>query len=262
MPAIIVSPVYFNSLEKYYYIDLGELTRVFPHIERSKELRCYVVELRDETGKLVRRFKPFKELVLKTSEYFSTSLNKWLPCIVIPEDVATRINVGDNYRITIVVTAYDGRPFLPFELKLMGYDAERVLENFSRIEATLLSLSLEQPVLNKAVSYLWDAYARLEENDVEGARASVRNSLSTIRDEFIPKIEVIEEAKDFPKNLESLVKHLADFTHYGGPHPGPAPRTTTEMIIFMTIELVRYLAKMLEDKTISLKTIDEQKVIV
>jgi hypothetical protein len=262
MPAIISSTAYFDSSEKYYYIDLGELTRVFPHMERGKELRCYVVELRDETGKLVRRFKPFKELVLKTSEYFSTSSNKLLPCIVIPEDVATQINIGDNYRVTIVITAYNGKPFLPFELKLIGYDAQKVFENFSRIEATLLSQSLRQPVLNKAVSYLWDAYARLEENDVEGARASVRNSLSTIRDEFIPKTEVVEEAKDFPKNLENLVKHLAEFTHYGGPHPGPAPRTTTEMIILMTIELVRHLAKMLEDKTISLKTIEEQKVIV
>jgi len=261
MPAIISSTAYFDSSEKYYYIDLGELTKVFPHIEDNKELRCYVVELRNEAGKLVRRFKPFKELVLKTKEYFSTSLNKRLPCIVIPEDVATQINIGNYYRITIVITAYDGKPFLPFELKLIGYDAERVLEYFSRIEVALLSLSSRQPVLNRAVSYLWDAYARLEENDVEGARASVRNSLSTIRGEFIPKIEVIEEAKDFPKNLESLVKHLAEFTHYGGPHPGPAPRTTTEMIILMTIELVRHLAKMLEDKTISLKTIEEQKVI-
>jgi hypothetical protein len=261
MPAIISSTVYFDSSEKYYYIDLGELTKVFPHIERSKELRCYVVELRNETGKLVRRFKPFKELVLKTKEYFSTSLNKWLPCIVIPEDVATQINIGNNYLITIVITAYDGKPFLPFELKPMGYDAERVLEYFSRIEATLLSLSLEQPVLNKAVSYLWDAHARLEENDVEGARASVRNSLSTIRDEFIPKIEVIEEAKDFPKNLKSLVDRLADFTHYGGPHPGPAPRSTTEMIILMTIELIRYLAKMLEERTISLKSVEESGAV-
>jgi hypothetical protein len=261
MPAIISSTVYFDSSEKYYYIDLGELTKVFPHIERSKELRCYVVELRNETGKLVRRFKPFKELVLKTKEYFSTSLNKWLPCIVIPEDVATKINIGNYYRITIVITAYDGKPFLLFELKLIGYDAERVLEYFSRIEATLLSQSLRQPVLNRAVSYLWDAYARLEENDVEGARASVRNSLSTIRDEFIPKIEVIEEAKDFPKNLKSLVDRLADFTHYGGPHPGPAPRSTTEMIILMTIELIRYLAKMLEERTISLKSVEESGAV-
>jgi len=221
MPVIVGSSAQFDSLEKYYYIDLGELTRVFPHIKRGKGLRCYVVELRNETGKLVRRFKPFKELVLKTGEGFSTPLNKRLPCIVIPEDVATRINVGENYRITIVVTAYDGKPFLPFELKPIGYDAQKVFENFPRIEATLLSLSLEQPILNKAVSYLWDAHARLEENDVEGARASIRNSLYIIRDEFIPKTKVVEEAKDFPKNLESLAEHLAEFTHYGGPHPGP-----------------------------------------
>jgi len=253
MPVIISSIVYFNPLG-FYYIDLEELTRVFPHIERGKELRCYVVELRNETGKLVRRFKPFRELVLETAEYLSTSLNKWLPCIRIPEDMATQINIGNLYRITMVVTAYDGKPFSPFELKPIGYDADRVLEYFSRIEATLLSLSLEQPVLNKAVSYLWDAHARLEEDDVEGARASVRNSLSTIRDEFLPKIEVIEEAKDFRRKLESLVKHLADFTHYGGSQSGPAPRTTIEAVILMTIELVRYLAKMLEDRTISLKT--------
>jgi hypothetical protein len=108
---------------------------------------------------------------------------------------------------------------------------------------------------------LWDAYTRLEENDVEGARTSVRNSLSIIRDEFIPKIEVVEEAKDFPENLKNLVKRLADFTQYGGPHHGPAPRSTTEMIILMTIELIRYLAKMLEERTISLKSVEESGAV-
>jgi len=256
MPVIISSIVHFNPLGKYYYIDLEELARVFPHIEGNKELRCYVVELRNEVGKLVRRFKPFKELVLKTNVYFSASLGKYFPCVVVPEDVASLFNVGDNYRITIVITAYDGKPFLPSELKLIGYDAERVFEYFSRVEAGLLSLSLRQSVLNMAVSYLWDAYARLEENDVEGARVSVRNSLYIIKEKFVPTIEVVEEAKDFRENLKNLVKCLAEFTHYGGPHPGPAPRTTTEMIIVMTIELIMYLAKMLEDKTISLKTIE------
>jgi hypothetical protein len=261
MPAVISSTIHFNPSGKYYHIDLEEFTEVFPHIEESKELRFYVVELRNEASKLVRRFKPFKELELKTNEYFSASLNKWLPCIVIPEDIASQLNIGDDYHITIVVTAYDGKPFLPFELKLIGHDAERVFECFSRIEVGLLSLSLEQPLLNMAVSYLWDAYARLEENDVEGARTSVRNSLSIIREKFVPIIEVVEEARDFPKNLKSLVDRLADFTHYGGPHPGPAPRSTTEMIILMTIELIRYLAKMLEERTISLKSVEESGAV-
>jgi hypothetical protein len=265
MPAVISSIIRFNSTihssGKNYYIDLDKFAEVFPHIKGDKKLRFYVVELRNETSKLVKRFKPFKELELKTDEYYSKSWNKLLPCLVIPEDMASQLNIGDNYRITIVVTACDGKPFLPFEFKLIGYDSERVFEGFSRIEAGLLSLSLEQPLLNMAVSYLWDAYVRLEENDVEGARTSVRNSLYVIRDKLVPGIEVVEEAKDFLKNIKSLVNNLADFIHYGGPHPGPAPRSTTEMIILMTIELIRCLAKMIEDKTISLKTAKESEVI-
>jgi hypothetical protein len=261
MPAIISSIIHFNSTEKYYHIDLDDLARMFPHIEENKNLRFYIVELRNETSKLVKRFKPFKEIELKTDKYYSTLLNKFIPRLVIPEDIASQFNIGNNYRITIVVTAYDGKPFLPLEFKFIGYDAERVFEYFSRIEAGLFSLSLEQPLLNMAISYLWDAYVRLEENDVEGARTSVRNSLYVIRDKFIPKIEVVEEAKDFPNNLKKLVHDLAEFTQYGGPHLGPAPRSTTEMIILMTIELIRYLAKMLEDKTISLK-IEKPEAVV
>lgn len=252
MPAIISSTIHY-IVGKGYHIDLGDLIRVFPHIEKNRNLRFYVVEVRNEAGKLVKRFKPFKELELKTDECYTPSRGTWLPCLVMPEDVASQFSVGDYYRIIIVITAYDGKPFLPLEFKFIGYDAERVFEYFSRIEAGLFSLSLEQPLLNMAVSYLWDAYVRLEENDVEGARTSVRNSLYAIRDKFIPKIEVVEEAKDFPNNLKKLIHDLAEFTQYGGPHIGPAPRSTTEMIILMTIELIRYLAKMLEDKTISLK---------
>jgi len=265
MPAVISSIIRFNftihSSVKNYYIDLDKFAEVFPHIKGDKKLRFYVIELRNEAGKLVKRFKPFKEFELKTDEYYSKSWSKLLPCLIIPEDVVSQLNIGDDYRITIVVTAYDGKPFLPFEFKFIGYDSEKVFECFSRIEAGLLSLSLEEPLLNMAVSYLWDAYVRLEENDVEGARTSVRSSLYVIRDELVPRIEVVEEAKDFPKNLKRLVNNLADFIHYGGPHPGPAPRSTTEMIILMTIELIRYLAKMIEDKTISLKTIEKSEVI-
>jgi hypothetical protein len=259
MPAVISSTIHFS--ENYYYIDLDALVKVFPHIEENKNLRFYIVELRNETGKLVKRFKPFKEIELKTDKYYSTLLNKFIPRLIIPEDVAFQFNIGNNYRITIVVTAYDGKPFLPLEFKFIGYDAERVFEYFSRIEAGLFSLSLEHPLLNMAVSYLWDAYIRFEENDIEGARTSVRNSLYVIRDKFISKIEVVEEAKDFPKNLKKLIHDLAEFTQYGGPHVGPAPRSTTEMIILIAIELIRYLAKMLEDKRISLK-IEKSEAIV
>ncbi len=129
--------------------------------------------------------------------------------------------------------------------------AKGCFEYFSKIEADLISLSLEQPTLNEAISYLWDAYFRLEENNVEGARTFVRNSLEVLGKKLVPKIKVVEESKDFPQRVGKLIKELTDFVHYGGPHPGPAPRTTTEMIISVTTELIRYFAKAIENKVIS-----------
>lgn len=235
MPAVASSTIRFGENirgEKCYFIDLAELVRVFPHIKGSKNLRFYVIELRDENDKLIKRFKPFKELELKIDKCWVSSRSApfiaEITCLVIPEDIAHQLNVGDNYRITIIITACGGKPFLPLEVKLMDRESERAFEHFSRIEAGLLLLSLEEPLLNEAVSYLWDAYARLEENDVEGARTSIRNSLrDMIRDKFVPKIEVVGEAEEFPRKLKGLVGSL--------------------------IELVQYLAKMLEDRVISLK---------
>ena len=98
-----------------------------------------------------------------------------------------------------------------------------------------------------------DAYLRLEENDIEGARTSIRKSLDILKADLVTKIEVVAEAKDFPQNLKKLINGLREFVQYGGPHPGPAPRTTTEMILSMSIELIKYLAKAIESKVISLK---------
>ncbi|TDA41112.1 MAG: hypothetical protein DSO07_06330 [Thermoproteota archaeon] len=257
MPAVVSSTVRFGEDiggGKSYFIYLDELTRVFPHIEEGKMLRFYISELRNENDKLIKRFKPFREVELKIGRYWNRYWNRYVPCLIIPRDMASQLNIGDDYRITIIITAYDGKPFLPLELKLVDRESERAFEHFSRIEAGLLSLSLEDPLLNEAVSYLWDAYARLEENDVEGARTSIRNSLrDVIRDKFVPRIEVVGEAEEFPERVKRLLSSLIELVQYGGPHPGPAPRSTTEMALSMGIELVRYLAKMLEDRVISLK---------
>ncbi len=251
MPAIIASNVNFET--DRYYIDLGELANVFPHIREGKNAKLYLIELRNESNKLVKRFKPFKELKLKISTYWDAPTNQWMPCLDLPEHVVSQFNLGINYRVIFVLIAYDNRPFLPFELKCFGYDSEKALECVSKIEASLLSFSLEQPIINKVVSYLWDAYSRLEENDIEGARTSIRNSLDVLQNELVPKINVIEEPEVFPQRLRSLIKGLEGFVHYGGPHPGPAPKTTTNMVISITTELVRSLAQALESKVISLK---------
>jgi len=251
MPAIMVSKVKFENGR--YFIDLSGLVNVFPHISEGKNWKLYLIEVRNEMEKLVKRFKPFKEFELKTTTCWDELIKRWVPCLDLPEDIVSQFNIGENYQVITILTVYDGRPFLPLELKCVGYSSERAFEYFSKIEVELLSLSLEQPILNKAVSYLWDAYFRLEENDIEGARTSVRNSLDVLRKELVPEIKVVEESEFFPQKLEKLIKDLTEFVHYGGPHPGPAPRTTTEMVILMTVEFIRYLAKALESKVISLR---------
>jgi hypothetical protein len=242
MPVIISSTIHFNPVGKYYCNDLAELVGVSPHIEKDKNVRFYVVELRNEISKLVKRFKPFKELELKISEYYSTLLSKNILCLVTPEDVTSWFNVVNNYRIAIVITTYDGKPFLPLELKsIEDYDCDRAFECFSRIKASLLLLSLEQTILNMTISYLWDAYVKLEKNDIEGARTSVRNSLSAVKDQFIPRIGVVEGARDFPQEPQETYRSLNRFYSLWGPSSRPSPKSTTETIISMTIELIKYL---------------------
>lgn len=245
MPAIIISNVEFDN---FYYIDLRELAEVFPHIKEDKDVELHLIEIRNEQNKLLKRFRPFKILQLKTKTYWYRPAQKWLPCLYLPEEVASQFNIGKYYKMTSVITKYDAKSFFPIEIKAVGYDAQKVLEFFTKIETSLLSLCLDQLVLNKAVSYLWDAYFRLEENDVEGARTSVRNSLEVLEKDFLPKIKVLEEFKssEFPNKLSKLTKDIKSFLHYGGPHPGPAQRTTTEMMISLAVDLITYLGKTLE----------------
>ncbi|MCC6004212.1 MAG: hypothetical protein LM590_07710 [Thermofilum sp.] len=250
MPVLVVANV-IGFRDGNYHADIDEVTRFLPHIKEGGSVKAYIVEVRDENNKLVKRFKPFRELSLKIDSYLY--YNSWRKCLCIPADLASELNICVNYRFSAILTAYEEKPLLPFEVKPATYDARNTLENISRIETSLLLLSLEQAALNKAVSYLWDANSRLEGGDVEGARVSVRNSLQVLLDEFVPVIEVREESEEFPEKLKGLINKLREFVHYGGPHPGPAPKTTTEMVISITIELVKYLAKALDTRTISVK---------
>ena len=252
MPAIMVSNVKYGG--KGYYISLSELINTFPHIEKNKEFQIYFLEIRDPTNKLIKRFKPFLRCFLKTGEYWDSVQKGWLPCLVLTEDIASQLGVGKNYRLALIISKYDGKCFLPLELKAIGHNVESVIECLSKIETKLLSLVLDYPILNEAISYLWDAYSRIDENDIEGARTALRKALlEVLRDELIPQTKTLEETQKFTKNLRRLLSTLGEFVQYGGPHRGPAPRTTTEMILSLTIELLTYLAKSIENNVITLK---------
>ena len=248
MPIIVKSSITFDR-SKGFYIDLRNIAERFSYLEKDKEVEVYVIELRNEQDKLIKRFKPFKKLQLKIDTYWEDLQKRWTPCMLIPKDLALKLNIGKDYKITIAITKCNEELLLPLELKIIGYYSEKTSELLSEIEANLISLIMQNPALNEATSYLWDAYSRLEENDVEGARTALRNSLDLLRKKFLSKIVVpegSEETNDFPQRLRELVKNMIKFLHYGGPHPGPAPRTTTEMIISLTIELLRYLSRALE----------------
>ena len=244
MPVVIVSNVEHNNPNDYY-ISLHDICNIFPHIDEDKEMDVYIVEIRNERGKIIKRFKPFRKISLKIGKHYN-NLYGWTKHLRLSENIVTQLNIGKDYKLIIILTRYDGKPFLPFEIKTIGYEAQKVFEYFSKIEANLLLLNLELSPLNKAISYLWDAYFRLEENDVEGARTALRNSLEVLKKDLVPRLiisERSEESKDFPQRLNKLFTNIQGFLHYGGPHPGPAPRTTTEMILSLTMELIRYLAK-------------------
>ncbi|WP_287583039.1 hypothetical protein [Candidatus Borrarchaeum sp.] len=244
MPVIMASKT-VSYTDIGYYVDLNGLHDKFPHLSRDRGLEIYLVELRDEQNKLIKRLKPFERLQLKTDQYWNKGLNKNVLCLLLPENMVSKFNIGKNYKITFIIIKYDGKPFLPLENRIIGYNTFRVSEYFSKIEANLLLLSLEQPILNKASSYLWDAWLRLEEGDIEGARTAIRNSLDVLKQKFLPQLillEGAEESSEFPSKLRNLATAISNFLHYGGPHPGPAPKSTTELTLSLTIDLIRYLA--------------------
>lgn len=253
MPAITVSNVEYDS-NLGYYINLSELSKIFPHMEKNRDIEVYLIEVRNEQGKLVKRFKPFEKLKLKIGEHYRYS--DWEKHLSIPRDLALELNIGRNYRLGIIISKYDNRPILPFELKALNYDSQRLIEFLSEIEVKLLSTCVNLQMLNKALSYLWDAWSRLEENDVEGARMAIRNSLEVMEREFLKNITIsrgIDESKDFLDRLRKLIVDLKGFLHYGGPHPGPAPKSSTEMILSLSLDILTYLSKFYQDGIIIMR---------
>jgi len=212
-------------------------------IKPGSYIEVLLVEIRNEYGNLVKRFKPFKKLSFNVGEYWYSPRNEWIPCISISDTTASEINIGKNYRICLILVKHDYKPILPFEIKPLDTEASKVVESLERLEILLLTTIVEHESLKKALSYITDSYLRLNENDVEGARTSLRNAMQILRDEVLPKIEVEEEAKDFKNNMRKMLSTMYSIMSYGGPHPGPAPKTTTEMMIKIVMELINYFAK-------------------
>jgi hypothetical protein len=258
MPVILTAKIqyYYSQYENYYYIDISDLVKLFPHLRNAEAFKTFIVEIRNDEGKLVKRFKPLKEQILKKASFRSAEILR------IDPDIADKLNLGNGYTITLIVAEYSEDtykmiPVLPMEIKFLDKDSQRVFEYISKVEIDFFLLSLKQQLLRDVLSVLWDTNVRLFEGDVEGARTSLRNALDLLLKNIVSRIESKEESKEFREYLTDLIKRLRKFVEYGGPHPGPAPRTSTEMVFSMTVDLLKHLTKMLEDGTIMLRDHEE-----
>jgi len=259
MPAILTAKIpSYPQYGGYYHIDISYLIKLFPHLGNAEAFKTFIVEIRNDQRKLLKRFKPFEEIILKNSSF--SSLRTLLR---IDNEIADKLNLGNGYEITLIFVAYfskvthEWKDLLPMEIKFLDTDSQRVFEYISNVEVDFFLLSLYQPLLRDVLSVLWDANVRLFEGDVEGARTSLRNALDLLLKNIVSRIESKEESKEFREYLTDLIKRLRKFVEYGGPHPGPAPRTSTEMVFSMTLEMLKHLTKMLEDGTIMLREHEE-----
>lgn len=244
MPAIISSKA--HSYRNKFYINIDKLREIESHIAEDMSVEVYLVEVRDEQNRLVKRFKPFEKLQLETR--YRRYRTRLILCLKLDAEKASRLNLEEGYKLVLIITKYDETPLIPSSVRAVYYKLPGILEHLEKA-GVKLSLILEQSALNKALSYLWDAWFRLEENDVEGARTATRKTLEVLEN-FLNKyridVEKLEETKDFQDKMEKLISDIKSFLHYGGPHPGPTPRVTTELVFNLVLQILAYLAKCVE----------------
>jgi hypothetical protein len=239
MPFALVGKLRWSG--KDYELSIEELHRIIPHVKDGDLLTFIIFEIKNEHDELVMRPKPLTRTCKKVvSRYLKFSV-----------DEASELNIGNNYKLTILITEHNNKPLLPFELKCGRSVPKEIEKSLKRIETNLLSIT--QPELQQTVNYLLNANVLYENGYIEDARTSLRRSieaLSKIRDKIKPVKG--REDEDFGKRLENLIKSVKSFVDYGGPHLGPAPKPTTEMVLNIIVEIVKMLSNNIAEGNITL----------
>ncbi len=130
MPVIATLDTKFDKSEGYYF-DLSELAERFPHIYKTREVEFYLIEIRNKRNELIKRFKPYKKLTLNTGAPRS---GEGLLLLLL-DDMASMLNIGENYKVAIIITKCDGKPLLPLEIESIGYYYDWIQKN-CRIHTT------------------------------------------------------------------------------------------------------------------------------
>jgi len=241
MPVLMSSIIYFS--EGYYCIDILNLKLKFPHIEAGKDLDIFLIEVRDENNKIVKKFAPFKEpLHLKILEK-GKHLPRYFICL--PTNISDQLGIGHNYKAVFIITKYDNKPLASEYVKYIGEGSEKYQKLFKNIGIKLLTLlySIDNDTLRGAANYVLNAYHKLKNREIEDSRTWLRKALEKLEEIFDYEIKVSkDESEEYPKYICKLIKALKNFVNYGGPHEGPAPEHTTKFILYVIEKLIEHLS--------------------
>jgi hypothetical protein len=240
MPVLMSSIIYFSK--GYYCIDISALKYRFPQIEADKDLDIFLIEVRDEKDKIVKKFTPFKKplriKILEKDEYPRY-------CIQLPTNISDELGIGQFYKAVFIITKYDNKPFVLGYIKYVG-GSEKYQKLFKNIGTKLLTLlySIDNVTLHEATIYVLNAYRKLKNREIEDSRTWLRKALEKLEEIFNHEIKVSEdiESKKYPNYICTLIKALKNFVNYGGPHEGPAPEHTTKFILYVTEKLIEHLS--------------------
>ena len=250
MPVLMVSDIHF--LDGYYCINISALKYTFPQIEADRYVNIFLIEVRDENDKIIKKFAPFKEqLRMKILNIPGTKLYY----ICLPTEISDKHGVGQYYKIVFIITKYDNKPLANGYIKFVGVGSEKYQKLFKNIGTMLLTLlySIDNEILHEATIYAFNAYIKLKKGEIEDSRTWLRKVLESLEKIFNYEIKVSEiESKEYPKYICKLIKALKKFVNYGGPHEGPAPEHTTKFILYVTKKLIEHLSYYIYNEVISI----------
>lgn len=252
MPFVLVERLLWDN--KDYNLSIEELQQILPHIKEGDLLTFSLLEIKNERGEIVRRFKPTTRMH-KTASLNLTSriIRRESPPLSLkfsPYE-ASELNIGSDYELAILILEHNHKPLFPFELRYGGIGAEEFAKSLGKIEANLLTIT--QTELQETINYLIEASILDKEGRIEDARTNLRKSLealSKIREKIRPVPQ--REDEEFGRRLENLIKGIKGFVDYGGPHLGPAPKPTTDMVFSMIAELVKMLSRNIAEGNITI----------
>ncbi len=119
-----------------YSLSIKELQDILPHIKVGDTLTFSILEIRNERNELVKRPKSITRMKMPLSIDY-TSFNfyrKSRPSLLLKfsPSRAIKLNIGNNYRMAILILELNGEPLFPFELRCGGYGAEEFAKGLEK----------------------------------------------------------------------------------------------------------------------------------